>query len=250
MNRDKVRELNDLLKDKSAKEILAYFNDSYASGIVLASSLGAEDQVLTHLALQINPKWRIFVLDTGRLHQETYDVMAQTKEKYGMSYDVYFPLASDVEKMVSKKGPNSFYASIENRKECCGIRKVEPLKRALKNTVAWVTGLRREQSPTRSALMPVEWDATNELLKVNPLYNWKEDEVWSFIKANHIPYNALHDQGYPSIGCAPCTRAIKEGDDVRSGRWWWEDPDSKECGLHMVDGKLVRKNNPTELGEM
>lgn len=235
--------LKDELKTASAEEVLARVLPEFGSKIILASSLGAEDQVLTYMAFRIDPKVRIFVLDTGRLHQETYDVMAETRSKLGVTYEVYFPDTKAVEEMVNAKGINLFYDAVENRKMCCGVRKVAPLKRALSTADAWITGLRRSQSVTRAALETVEWDDGFDMLKVNPLAAWSEDDVWDYIKSNKVPYNALHDKGFPSIGCAPCTRAVAPGEDVRAGRWWWEDPANKECGLHVVDGKLVRKQN-------
>ena len=209
--------------------------------VALASSLGAEDQVLTDMILSIKPDARIFVLDTGRLHPETYDLMAATIKKYHMCYEVFFPDARDVEEMESECGPNLFYESTENRKRCCNVRKVKPLRRVLSTLDAWITGLRREQAVTRGSVEKVEWDEGNGLIKISPLADWSEKDVWEYIKAHAIPYNKLHDEGYPSIGCAPCTRAIKPGEDLRAGRWWWETPEQKECGLHVVDGRLARK---------
>ncbi|MEK7298768.1 MAG: phosphoadenylyl-sulfate reductase [Candidatus Margulisiibacteriota bacterium] len=217
----------------------------FGSELVIASSLGAEDQVLTHMAVEagkprgLSP--RVFVLDTGRLHQETYDTLEASRAFFGISYEVLFPDREAVEKMVREKGPNLFYESVDNRKACCYVRKVEPLGRVLKTARAWVTGQRREQSITRAEVQPVEWDPTHQLLKLNPLWNWSSAQVWDYIRAHHIPYNKLHDQGFPSIGCAPCTRAVAPGEDERAGRWWWEQAENKECGLHIVDGKLVRK---------
>lgn len=234
------------LETQSASDIVAEAVSLYGDKLVLASSLGAEDQVLTHLLLEANPEARIFVLDTGRLHPETYDVIAATESKYDMKYELYFPQTDAVETLVRDKGINSFYESVENRKECCHIRKVEPLKRALSTADAWITGIRRSQAVTRLNTPVLEWDEGFSLAKFNPLATWSEDDVWAFINEHNIPYNALHDSGFPSIGCAPCTRAIKPGDDVRSGRWWWEAPESKECGLHVVDGKLVRQAKPKE----
>lgn len=228
-----------LLKDTPAPKILNIILGELGERICLASSLGAEDQVLTDMCLKINPNTRIFILDTGRLNPETYDVMDKTIKKYNMTYDVYFPQREAVEKMVKAKGPNLFYESIENRKECCGIRKVEPLGRALSSCDAWITGLRRTQSVTRASLNEAEWDETFKIMKFNPLTHWSEEDIWRYIKENNVPYNTLHDKGFSSIGCAPCTRAIKPDEDVRAGRWWWETPEQKECGLHVVDGKLV-----------
>ncbi len=222
-------------QESEALDILKGFLHDYPQQIVLASSLGAEDQVLTDMMLSIEPKARIFVLDTGRLHQETYDVMALTRATYEMSYEVYFPEAKQTEALVTSKGPNSFYDSIENRKECCHIRKVEPLKRALSNCKGWITGLRKSQSATRSVLEKIEWDETHHILKINPLADWSEAQVWAYLKTHDVPVNRLHKLGFPSIGCAPCTRAIKPGENVRAGRWWWENPDGKECGLHVKE---------------
>jgi len=242
--KDKLKGLETKFDGKDPEDIIGYFLDLFGDKLVFASSLSAEDQVLSHIALMINPKVRIFVLDTGRLNQETYDVMAKTMSKYNMRYEVYFPDSLSVEKMVRQNGPNLFYDSIENRKMCCNIRKVEPLKRVLETCYAWITGIRRDQSVTRKDAKEIEWDDSFDILKINPLVRWTEKQVWEYIKIHNIPYNVLHDQGYPSIGCAPCTRAIEPGEDLRSGRWWWENPDQKECGLHMVDGKLVRKPKP------
>jgi phosphoadenosine phosphosulfate reductase len=241
LKKENIEKIQAEIKGKSTEEVLTYFINGYGKDLILASSLGAEDQVLTDLLIKIDPKSRIFVLDTGRLNQETYNVMAETKEKYGISYEVCFPNQSDVENLLGKKGPNSMYESIDNRKECCNIRKVAPLRKKLQQSKGWITGLRREQSVTRTDLTIVEWDDAHQIIKINPLAAWSENEVWAYIKENNVPYNALHDQGYPSIGCSACTRAVKPGEDARSGRWWWENPDDKECGLHVVDGKLVRK---------
>ncbi len=222
------------LEGKSAQEILAWALETYGSKIALASSFGAEDVVLIDMMAKINPKARIFTLDTGRLNPETYDVMDRVREKYSLNLEVMFPNTEKTEQMVRTKGMHSFYDSIENRKECCGIRKIEPLKRALSKLDAWITGLRREQSVTRTDVGVLEIDAgNNNMVKVNPLITWKSDQVWDYIKKNGVPYNKLHDQNYPSIGCAPCTRAVKPGEDERAGRWWWENPESKECGLHV-----------------
>ncbi|GAB3244496.1 adenylyl/phosphoadenylyl-sulfate reductase [Chitinimonas naiadis] len=203
------------------------------SPAVFANSLGAEDMVLTDLIGRHQIDIGIFSLDTGRLPAETYELMQETTTRYPvLPIKVYFPKAESVEAYVNEQGINAFYGSIEARKECCRIRKLEPLARALAGKTAWVTGLRREQSTTRTDMAEQEWDAGNGLTKFNPLLDWTEKEVWAYIKAYDVPYNALHDKHYPSIGCAPCTRAIAVGEDVRAGRWWWENPDSKECGLH------------------
>ncbi|MBA5608642.1 phosphoadenylyl-sulfate reductase [Duganella sp. FT3S] len=207
---------------------------------VFASSLAAEDMVLTDLILKAKLPIGIFSLETGRLHPETLAMLDKVKATYGYEIALYRPQPEAVEAYVAQNGLNAFYDSIEMRRECCRIRKVEPLGRALAGNKAWVTGQRRAQSATRAELHVQEDDAAHGMIKFNPLADWSEQDVWDYIRANNVPYNALHDQGYPSIGCAPCTRAIEPGEDVRAGRWWWENPDSKECGLHLVDGKLVR----------
>lgn len=228
-----IDELNKKFHDKSIGEILDYFLNEYKGRIAFASSLGAEDQVLTHLIASNDPTARIFTLDTGRLFQETYDLIDRTNSRYKIRMEVYFPDAGQVEKMVHDKGLNLFYESVENRKLCCHIRKVEPLRRALKDVDVWITGLRRDQSPNRKGMMLVEMDDSNPgKMKLNPLIEWTQDKVWDFIKTHHIPYNTLHDKGFPSIGCLPCTRAVKPGEDFRAGRWWWEMEGKKECGLH------------------
>ena len=238
---EKLEALNQELISKGPEEILAWALGHFgADRVAFASSLGAEDQVLTDMLLKISPHAGIFTLDTGRLPKETHDCLKETEQKYGFKYQVYRPDAEAVKKMVDEKGLDLFYESVENRKLCCHVRKVEPLKRALKGLKAWVCGLRREQSVTRADLNIVEWDAANGLYKINPLVDWTEKQVWDYLRANKVPYNKLHDQGYPSIGCAPCTRAVKPGEDLRAGRWWWESPDKKECGLHFKDGKAVR----------
>jgi phosphoadenosine phosphosulfate reductase len=210
------------------------------SPAVFASSLAAEDMVLTDLILKAKLPIGIFSLETGRLHPETLAVLDAIKAKYDYEVALFRPQAEAVDHYVTQNGINAFYNSIEMRRECCRIRKVEPLGRALAGNKAWVTGQRRAQSTTRAELAVEEQDAAHNMTKFNPLADWSEEDVWEYIRANDVPYNALHDQGYPSIGCAPCTRAIEPGEDVRAGRWWWENPDSKECGLHMVDGKLIR----------
>lgn len=191
-----------------------------------------EDQVLTHMVSNIDSSTKIFTLDTGRLFPETYNLIDRTNKHFGINIEVYFPESEKVEEMVRTKGINLFYDSIENRKECCRIRKIEPLKRAFKNLDVWICGLRKDQSITRFFSSMVEWDEPNGLLKINPLINWNEKMVWEYIRVHHIPYNELHDKGFPSIGCQPCTRTVAPGEDIRSGRWWWEAPEHKECGLH------------------
>ena len=210
------------------------------SPAVFASSLAAEDMVLTDMILKAKLPIGIFSLETGRLHQETLAVLDKVKARYGHDIVLYRPQPEAVAAYVEQNGLNAFYNSVEMRRECCRIRKVEPLGRALAGNKAWVTGQRRAQSTTRAELHVQEEDAAHAMTKFNPLADWSEQDVWDYIRANDVPYNALHDQGYPSIGCEPCTRAVQPGEDVRAGRWWWENPDSKECGLHMVDGKLIR----------
>ncbi len=216
----------------SAEEMLSFFLKEFKGEIALSSSMSAEDQLLTEMVIVIDPETKIFTLDTGRLFPETYDLIDRTSKKYNKEIEVFFPESADVEKMVHEKGMNLFFSSIENRKLCCNLRKLKPLARALSGLKVWITGLRREQSVTRVDMQMVEWDENNNLLKLNPLINWTEDEVWERIKKNNIPYNPLHKKGFISIGCQPCTRAVLPGEDPRAGRWWWENPDSRECGLH------------------
>jgi phosphoadenosine phosphosulfate reductase len=232
MNTEVLTKLNKDFEGKSPEEILAFFVRKHKGKITLANSMGAEDQVLTHMLVAINPEVPVFTLDTGRMFSETYDLIDETNNRYNMKLRVMFPERERVEEMVNTRGLNLFYESIENRKLCCHIRKIEPLKRALKGMEVWITGLRREQSVTRLGTGIVEWDEGNGLIKINPLADWTEKQVWDYIRENNVPYHALHDKGFPSIGCQPCTRAVKDGEDVRSGRWWWEQPENKECGLH------------------
>jgi len=230
-------------KAVAALALLRQVADEHAP-VVFANSLGAEDMVLTDLIYKNNLAIEIFSLDTGRLPVETYELMGEVEKRYGRKLTVFFPRHEAVEAYVASKGINGFYDSIDARKACCHARKVEPLQRALAGKKAWVTGLRAAQSTTREALEPIAWDAGNGLSKVSPLADWSEDEVWAYLRTHAVPYNSLHDRNYPSIGCAPCTRAIQPGEDVRAGRWWWENPETKECGLHMVDGRLQRIKQP------
>lgn len=217
----------------NASDLLAWAVERFGDKLTFASSFGAEDMVVLDLLLTIDPKARVFLLDTGRLHQETYDLIDKARYRYGRGFEAYAPRAEALEKLLSEKGPNAFYDSIENRKACCFIRKVEPLGRALAGVEAWITGQRRGQSLTRSELAMVEIDeAHGGIHKLNPLADWSEEQVWTYIREHRLPYSKLHDQGFPSIGCAPCTRAVKPGEDLRAGRWWWENPEHKECGLH------------------
>ncbi len=222
------------IEPRTAEEVLAWALDTFHPRVALASSFGAEDVVLIDMLARIDPGGRIFTLDTGRLHAETYAVMEAIRARYGLAVEVMFPETETVETMVRERGVNLFYQSVENRKRCCAVRKVEPLGRALTGLDAWVTGLRREQAVTRGDVRKVEIDADHGgILKINPLADWSWERVWAYIRAHDVPVNALHEQGYPSIGCAPCTRAVGPGEDLRAGRWWWEqDPAAKECGLH------------------
>ena len=227
---------DETLEAMDAVELLGWALERFRPRIALASSFGAEDVVLIDLLMELDPRARVFTLDTGRLHSETYALAQALRDRYGLAIDVYFPRTEALEAMVRAHGVNLFYASVENRKLCCGVRKVEPLGRALEGLDAWITGLRREQAATRGRVRKVEIDADHGgILKLNPLADWSWDRVWGYIRDHAVPYNALHDEGFPSIGCAPCTRAVRPGEDLRAGRWWWEqDAAAKECGLHPV----------------
>ena len=225
-------ELNTLLKGKSISQKFRYLVDRFPGKVVFTTSFGYEDQVVTDLLFGNDLPVKFVTLDTGRMFEETYKVFRSTIEKYNKKIDVYFPPADKVEKLMTEKGPFSFYESVENRKECCFIRKVVPLQRALAGHRVWITGLRADQSANRSSLHEFEWDQANQILKYNPLIDWTLEQVKGYVKENHVPYNVLHDKGFVSIGCEPCTRAIKPGEDFRAGRWWWEQNTGKECGLH------------------
>jgi phosphoadenosine phosphosulfate reductase len=232
MTKEQIDDLNVRFSNLQPEEILKYFLDNFKGKIALSSSMGGEDQVLTHMVSHIDKTARIFTLDTGRLFPETYELIDATNKKYDISIEVFFPDYNRVQQMVKEKGMNLFYKSVENRKECCNIRKIEPLQRALKGLDVWICGLRKDQSVTRFYSQLVEIDENNNLIKLNPLINWTEQQVFDYIKSNSVPYNELHDKGFRSIGCQPCTRAISATDDIRAGRWWWETPEGKECGLH------------------
>ena len=220
-------------ESKSAQEILQWAINEYGQRARLASSFGMEDMVLIDLLAGLKENITIFTLDTGRLHEETYEIMERARSKYGITIKAYFPDKKEVENLQKNKGFFSFRESMENRKECCSIRKVEPLNRALSNLDAWITGLRREQGSTRVDVQKVAKDeGHNSIIKINPLADWSLNMVEEYIKTNDVPINALHKKNYPSIGCAPCTRAVEAGDDIRSGRWWWENSEHNECGLH------------------
>lgn len=216
----------------SIESILIQIADVYGDKAAFSTSLSWEDQVITHYIFSNNLPIRVFTLDTGRLFPETYGVLNRTLDKYKSKIEVFFPKSEEVQHMVTNKGPLSFYASLENRKECCFIRKVEPLNRALNGVECWITGLRSEHSENRKGMEIVEKDEQRGIIKVHPIFNWTLEQVKEDIKKNNIPYNSLHDKGFVSIGCQPCTRAVKEGEDFRAGRWWWEQSDKKECGLH------------------
>ena len=227
-----IEQLNQQFEGQSPEAVIQYFLSEYSGKIALSSSLGIEDQVLTDMIVKADKSTRIFTLDTGRLFPETYSLIDKTNLTYDIHLEVMFPDYQEVEKMVKEEGINLFYNGIEQRKACCRVRKLDPLKRAFQGLEVWICGLRKEQSITRQAVQLIEWDENNGLIKLNPLIHFTEDQVWDYIKKNHVPYNKLHDQGFPSIGCQPCTRAVKPGEDIRAGRWWWENPDQKECGLH------------------
>jgi len=233
ISESEVAALNGRLEKATPKQVLEWALPAFSGRIALAWS-GAEDVAVFDMMWKIDRSARVFTLDTGRLNPETYDLIADVQKKYGAQVEVVFPQAEAVERMVREKGMNLFYASLENRKLCCGVRKVEPLKRKLSELDGWITGLRRTQAVTRGLLNKVEIDrAFGGIVKVNPLADWTTQQVFDYLKENDVPTNRLHAAGYPSIGCAPCTRAVKPGEDERAGRWWWETPESKECGLHL-----------------
>jgi phosphoadenosine phosphosulfate reductase len=220
-------------------EALKKLAETFPGEIVFSTSFGWEDQVITHMIFTNNIPIKVFTLETGRLFPETYYVWNRTMEMYENTIYAYYPQNGPLEKMLNEKGPSSFYESVENRKECCGIRKLEPLNRALAGNKCWITGIRAEQSVNRQDMHNVEWDEAHNLVKFHPIFEWTLEQVKEYVKKYNVPYNTLHDRGFPSIGCQPCTRAIREGEDFRAGRWWWEDQSKKECGLHelIIDNK-------------
>lgn len=224
--------LQNLLSSLQPEQLLQKLSHDFEKRVVFSSSFSFEDQVITHMIAHTQLPIQIFTLDTGRLFAETYSVWNSTLDRYGVTIKAFYPNHSSLETFVEEKGPNAFYSSVENRKDCCFIRKVEPLKRALAGNAIWVTGLRAEHSTARQDLQAIEWDESNQIIKYHPILNWTTKQVADYIQSNNIPYNPLHDKGFVSIGCAPCTRAIKDGEDFRAGRWWWEDANKKECGLH------------------
>ncbi len=218
---------------KTPQSVLSWVISAFSvNNIAFASSLGAEDQVLTDMLSKIVPKLNIFTIDTGALYPESYDLIKKTEKKYNFKYEILKPEKKAVDQIITEHGDELYLKNLELRKLCCKTRKIEPLKKKLKKLDVWICGLRTEQSITRNSIEKVAWDSTFKLIKVNPLAEWTEEQVWKYIKENNVPYHSLHDKGYPSIGCAPCTRAIEPGEDVRAGRWWWENPIHKECGLH------------------
>lgn len=217
----------------SPDQALDLFAREFPGKIVFSTSFGWEDQVITHMIFKNDLPIRVFTLDTGRMFNETYHVWNRTVDRYKKPIEVFSPQAEAVEKLMTEKGPYSFYESIENRKECCAIRKVEPLNRALRGQECWITGIRADQSANRTTMANPEWDEGHQLVKFHPLFSWSLDEVKEYVRRYNIPYNPLHDKGFPSIGCQPCTRAVLEGEDFRAGRWWWEHASRKECGLHV-----------------
>jgi len=227
-----IEELKHQLNGISIEDQLRRLSSAFQGKIIFTTSLGIEDQVITHLIFKNDINIKVATLDTGRLFSQTYDLLSNTIIRYGKKIDIYFPDNEDVEKLVTEKGPFSFYKSVGNRKECCGIRKVVPLNRALTGIECWISGIRADQSDNRQQMDWLEFDENKKIFKYYPLFKWTFDDVNRFIKENNVPYNSLHDRGYVSIGCEPCTRAIKPGEDFRAGRWWWENDGSKECGLH------------------
>ena len=228
-----LKELKLALTDKSVAEKLQYLATQFPHQIVFSTSFGLEDQAISHLIAHNKVPVKLFTLDTGRLFPETYSIWSRTIEKLNIPITAYYPNSVSLQDFITQKGPNSFYESVENRKTCCNLRKVEPLQRALQGNKVWITGIRAEQSPNRHDMEELEWDEVNQIIKFHPLLNWTWGQVKQYISKNDIPYNPLHDKGFVSIGCAPCTRAIKPGEDFRAGRWWWEENNKKECGLHI-----------------
>lgn len=230
--KNKLPLISQALDGQSEIESLRILQELFPGEVVFSTSLGYEDQVISDMIFSNGIPIEVFTLDTGRLFEETQKTLQRTNKRYATQIRTYYPETEAVEELVSKKGPYSFYDSVENRKECCYIRKVVPLNRALKNAKVWITGIRASQSGNRQQMTQLEWDDAHQLFKFHPLLHWEFDQVKTYIKENNVPYNPLHDKGFVSIGCAPCTRAIKEGEDFRAGRWWWEDESKKECGLH------------------
>lgn len=231
--KDSLLSLQDSIAKLTIPEALALLAEVFPGKLTFSTSFSMEDQVITDHISKSDVPVAIFTLDTGRLFPETYSTWSRTLERYQVTIDAYYPNAEKIQEFVRSYGPNSFYESVDNRKQCCFIRKVEPLKRALAGKAVWITGLRAEHSPNRNDMAILEWDEVNGVIKYNPLLHWTTDAVWGYINQHNVPYNSLHDKGFISIGCAPCTRAVRAGEDFRAGRWWWEDQSKKECGLHV-----------------
>lgn len=229
-----ISNIKELLSGKQGVELLEAIAEHYPNQVVFSTSFGIEDQIITDWIGKSKLNIAVFTLDTGRLFKETYSLWSRTVERYALKIDTYYPNTEQIQEFVSQKGPNAFYESVENRKTCCYIRKIEPLQRALRGAKIWITGIRAEQSANRHDMDYIEYDQVNDIIKIHPLFDWTFDMVNDYIKGERIPYNVLHDKGFPSIGCAPCTRAVQEGEDFRAGRWWWEDQSKKECGLHVT----------------
>ncbi|MBF0490784.1 MAG: phosphoadenylyl-sulfate reductase [Candidatus Omnitrophica bacterium] len=233
MPKEKILQLQEKSKGFSAEDIIRLAYQEFGRKLTFATSLGEEDQVITDMISRVAPDIEIFTLDTGRLFQQSYDLFDKTQKRYPrLRFKIYYPNTQTVEAMVQEKGINLFYDSIENRKQCCNVRKVEPLRRALSNSDAWIVGLRRQQAVTRATLEHFEWDEANSKIKINPLAEWSLEDVHRYIQQHNLDVSPLHAEGFVSIGCAPCTRAVQPGEDIRAGRWWWEQPEQKECGLH------------------
>lgn len=243
-----IPQLLDQIDGLSINKVLEILTAGYPGQVVFSTSFSIEDQVIAHHILDHQIPVNIFTLDTGRLFAETYSVWSATNDKYNTRIQAYYPNGSLLENYLNEKGPNAFYESVENRKLCCQIRKVEPLKRALNGKAVWVTGLRAEHSPERKDHRLLEWDEGNGVIKYNPLLYWDTQAVRTYIDAHNVPYNPLHDKGFVSIGCAPCTRAVRPGEDFRAGRWWWEDSSKKECGLHVTEVPLTQEVPGQDLG--
>lgn len=234
----RLDEYSTALRGMPAAEVVAWAVAQWGpERVALASSLGPEDQVLTEMLAGVEPRARLFSLDTGRQFQETYDLMQETARTYRVQFEVYAPAAAEVEELVRRDGPNGLYESLEKRRACCEVRKVRPLRRVLATVDAWICGLRRDQGPTRAGTGVIEWDDAHGVYKLCPLFDWREEDVWRHLLERRVPFSALHRRGYRSIGCAPCTRPIAPGEDPRAGRWWWESAEKRECGLHRAGGQ-------------
>jgi phosphoadenosine phosphosulfate reductase len=249
MNKYDLDTLNATANKGIPEDIIRLAYRTFGTKMTFASSLGEEDQVLLDMISRTHPDIEVFTLDTGRLFPETYDLMAHNKKHYNVPFKIVYPDSESVEKMVEKHGINLFYESVSNRKLCCDIRKVRPLKKALTDKIAWMTGLRRAQAVTRSQIKFFEWDEANQLIKINPLAFWSKNDVNAYIKQHSVTINPLHERGFISIGCASCTRAVRPGDDIRSGRWWWEQPEQRECGLHQQRKAAIKNLSPEEFHE-